>query len=574
MYKNTVKFNSRPLGHGARSTAISTHMEAPVNHPLISRRSFGLGAAGVAAILLAGCGSGSSSGGASAGSGSGQASGGKLTLAYNADGPHKAWVEAVCNSVTNTLGITMEPLPVAQFSELRKQVTDRTLVGAFRTGWQADYPSMNNFLGAVYQTGAGSNDSDYSSQEFDDFLAQAAAAGDETTALGLYTQAQSVLFKDLPAIPLWYQNGFGGYSKNVSDVVFDWHSVPVYSQIKTTAAGGVVLANGTEPQNPLVPSNTNEVGGGRIVDLVFSGLVAYKADGSVVNEVAESIETTDNQHFTIKIKPGWTFSDGSAVTADSFIKAWNYGALLSNKQLSSYFYEIIEGFSYDADSELTGLAKVDDHTFTVALKAPASDFALRLGYSAFYPLPESAYADMKAFGEKPIGNGPYTLSSWEHDSQAVLAKNPSYQGSRTVANEGITFTFYQDYDAAYSDLQSDAVDVIDAIPDSALSSFKSELGERAVNQPGAVFQAFAINVKAEHFQMDEEGRLRRAALSRAINRQEICGTLYYDTRTPASDFTSPVIAGWSATVPGNEVLAFDAAQAKSLWEQAEKIKAF
>ena len=89
----------------------------------------------------------------------------------------------------------------------------------------------------------------------------------------------------LPAIPLWYQNGFGGYSKNVSDVVFDWHSVPVYSQIKTTAADGVVLANGTEPQNPLVPSNTNEVGGGRIVDLVFSGLVSYKADGSVVNEI-------------------------------------------------------------------------------------------------------------------------------------------------------------------------------------------------------------------------------------------------------------------------------------------------
>ena len=120
-----------------------------MNHPLISRRSFGLGAAGVAAILLAGCGSGSKSDGASAGSGSGQASGGKLTLAYNADGPHKAWVEAVCNSVTNTLGITMEPLPVAQFSELRTQITDRTLVGAFRTGWQADYPSMNNFLGTV-----------------------------------------------------------------------------------------------------------------------------------------------------------------------------------------------------------------------------------------------------------------------------------------------------------------------------------------------------------------------------------------------------------------------------------------
>lgn len=34
-----------------------------------------------------------------------------------------------------------------------------------------------------------------------------------------------------------------------------------------------VTANGYEPQNPLIPSNTNEVGGGNIVDLIYSGLV-------------------------------------------------------------------------------------------------------------------------------------------------------------------------------------------------------------------------------------------------------------------------------------------------------------
>ena len=264
-------------------------------------------------------------------------------------------------------------------------------------------------------------------------------------------------------------------------MVFDWHSVPVYFQIKITAADGVVLANGTEPQNPLVPSNTNEVGGGRIVDLVFSGLVSYKADGSVVNEVAESIETTDNQHFTIKIKPGWTFSDGSAVTADSFIKAWNYGALKSHAHLSSAFFEPIEGFSYDTDSELTGLKKVSDTEFTITLKAPQSDFLLSLGYSAFYPLPESAYEDMAAFGQNPIGNGPYTLTSWEHDSQIELAANPSYQGVRPAKNKGITFTIYTDYDSAYNDLLADTLDVLDAIPDSALSSFKDELGERVIN---------------------------------------------------------------------------------------------
>lgn len=551
-----------------------------MNTPQISRRSFGLGMAGITAVILAGCGSSSDSSSSSSASasaasgGQGKASGGSLTLAYNSDGPHKAWVEAVCNSVSNTLGITMEPLPFAQFSELRDQITKHTLVGAFRSGWQGDYPSMANFLGSVYQTGAGSNDAQYSSADFDDLLAQAAAASDDATALADYEKAQTQLLTDLSAIPLWYQNGFGGYSNNVSDVEFDWHAVPVYHAIKTTADDGVVLANGTEPQNPLVPSNTNEVGGGRIVDLLFAGLVSYKTDGSVENEVAESIETSDNQNFTVKLKDGWTFSDGTAVTADSFIKAWNYGAKLSNNQLSSYFYEPIEGFSYDKDSELTGLKKVDDHTFTIKLTAPASDFALRLGYAAFYPLPDSAFDDMESFGEKPVGNGPYTLDSWDHDSQAVLVASSDYDGVRKPANKGVTFTFYTDYDAAYNDLLSDAVDVIDSVPDSALSSFKDDLGDRAINQPGAVIQCFAIDVNTEHFKMDEEGRARRAALSRAIDRAQICDTLYYETRTPASDFTSPVIQGWTDKVDGNEVLTFDADEAKKLWDQAEAISKF
>ena len=61
----------------------------------------------------------------------------------------------------------------------------------------------------------------------------------------------------------------------------------------------------------------------------------------------------------------------------------------SNEQLSSYFFEDIEGFSYDEDTELTGLKVVDDNTFTVKLTSALADFPLRLGYSAFFPLPES-----------------------------------------------------------------------------------------------------------------------------------------------------------------------------------------
>ena len=51
----------------------------------------------------------------------------------------------------------------------------------------------------------------------------------------------------------------------------------------------VITTNGSEPQNPLIPTNTNETGGGKVVDSIFAGLISYNADGSVVNDVAEDI---------------------------------------------------------------------------------------------------------------------------------------------------------------------------------------------------------------------------------------------------------------------------------------------
>lgn len=334
-----------------------------------------------------------------------------------------------------------------------------------------------------------------------------------------------------------------------------------------------ITANGSEPQNPLIPTNTNETGGGKILDSIFSGLVAYEADGTPINEVAESITSDDATTFTITIKDGWTFTNGEPVTAKSFVDAWNYGALLSNEQLSSYFFEDIEGFSWEEDSELTGLKVVDDTTFTVTLTHPAADFPLRLGYSAFYPLPSVAFDDMEAFGENPIGNGPYMLAdedAWKHNERIDLVSNPAYVGARVPQNAGVSLIFYASTDAAYADLLGGNLDIIDEIPSSAIASFESDLGDRAVNQPAAIFQSFTIPERLDHFS-GEEGALRRAAISMAIDRAEITDVIFDGTRTPASDFTSPVIDGWSADLEGSDVLSFDPEAARDLWAQADAI---
>ena len=346
----------------------------------------------------------------------------------------------------------------------------------------------------------------------------------------------------------------------------------------------IIIANNTEPQNPLIPSNTNEVGGGKIVNNIFAGLVYYDAEGAPHNDAAESIETTDSQHFTVKIRKGLKFTNGDPVDAASFVDAWDWGALLSNAALNSYFFSEIKGFSWDEDSHIKGqgLNIVDDLTFTIELTGKYSDYPLRLGYTAYDPMPKSAFADLAAFGQNPIGNGPYMFDgadAWKHNESISLVTNPDYDGPRKPANGGITFKIYGSQDAEYAELLGDNLDVLDGLPASALTSFETDLGDRAINQPAAIFQslAFVSNVDAfadkdayKHF-VGEEGSLRKQAISMAIDRAEITKVIFNNTRFPAHDFTSPVIAGYSEKVPGSEVLDFNAAKAKELWAQADAI---
>ena len=55
-----------------------------------------------------------------------------------------------------------------------------------------------------------------------------------------------------------------------------------------TVRTDVVIVNAGEPQNPLIPTNTNDSNGGRIVDRLFAGLMSYDAKGAPTLEVAQS----------------------------------------------------------------------------------------------------------------------------------------------------------------------------------------------------------------------------------------------------------------------------------------------
>ncbi|WNI17522.1 peptide ABC transporter substrate-binding protein [Actinacidiphila sp. ITFR-21] len=344
-----------------------------------------------------------------------------------------------------------------------------------------------------------------------------------------------------------------------------------------SSGGGIVRASWGDPQNALEPANTTEVQGGKVLDMVFRGLKKYnpktaKAD----NMIADSITSTDSQNFDIKLKSGWTFSNGEPVTADSFVNAWNYDALLKNAQLNASFFSYIDGYAKvhpdtgakSTATTLSGLHKVSDLEFKVKLNQKFSLWPDTLGYSAFYPLPKAFFDNHAAWLRKPIGNGPYAISSYTKGSLMSLRKWNGYKGPDPAQNNGVDLRVYTDNNTAYTDLQAGNLDLVDDIPAAQLKNVKSDLGSRYINEPAGIIQTIAFPLYNARWSSANSAKVRQG-LSMAINRKQITDRIFQQTRTPASDWTSPVLGsagGFKAGLCGTEC-TYDPAKAKQLIQQ-------
>ncbi|MCF2538715.1 ABC transporter substrate-binding protein [Streptomyces sp. FB2] len=364
-----------------------------------------------------------------------------------------------------------------------------------------------------------------------------------------------------------------------------WAAAAMVVALATTACGGgadageggaVLSSSWTDPQNPLEPANTNEVQGGKVLSMIFRGLKQYDPKtGEAKNMVAERIETSDSQHFTVTLKDGWTFSDGEKVTAKSFVDAWNYGASLENNQKNAYFFSYIEGYDQVHPEQgeqraktMSGLKVVDERTFTVTLGQKFSGFPDTLGYNAFVPLPRSFYEDHAGWLAKPVGNGPYTVQSYTRGSEMRLVRWDAYTGPDAARNDGVTLKVYTDNNTAYTDLMAGNLDLVDDVPAQQLKNVRADLDGRYLNTPAGIIQTLSFPHYDKRWTGPGADKVRKG-LSRAIDREQITRTIFQGTRTPATDWTSPVLGaegGYKAGLCG-EWCVYDAAAARRLIEE-------
>lgn len=351
------------------------------------------------------------------------------------------------------------------------------------------------------------------------------------------------------------------------------------SEPEAQSDGGTLRYYATEPAG-LTPGK-NDSPSIAVLRQIYAGLVEFDAKtGAVVMNLAESITSTDNTTWTVKLKPGFKFDNGEAVTSDSFINAWNYVAYGPNAEPNSYFMSHFIGYAdtqsgADPDGEagplkapdpksktMSGLKKIDDMSFTATLDKPFVGFPAMVGYPGFYPMAAACLADVKACNEKPIGNGRYKMdSAWKHNVEVRVVRSDSWTGTKGKP-AAIQYKIYDKNTTGFADFEAGELDIFDNVPPAkyteAVATYKDTLFEQASN----TFTYVGFPLYDKRF---ENVKLRQA-ISMAIDRQQVIDKIFFGRFRAAEGFVSPNFQGARAGACPN--CKYDPAKAKQLLQEA------
>ncbi|QXP59554.1 ABC transporter substrate-binding protein [Olleya sp. HaHaR_3_96] len=112
------------------------------------------------------------------------------------------------------LTVAVDVLPASSLKEGKANGK----LNVFRASWVADYPDAQNYLSLFYSDNFAPNGPNYthfSNPKFDDWYKQAFIETDELERLKLYTKMDSLVLKNTPIVPLYYDEVIRFTQKNV-----------------------------------------------------------------------------------------------------------------------------------------------------------------------------------------------------------------------------------------------------------------------------------------------------------------------------------------------------------------------
>jgi len=238
-------------------------------------------------------------------------------------------------------------------------------------------------------------------------------------------------------------------------------------------------------------------------------------------------------------------------------------------------YQKLSVYGSDYDS-VDRVDIVDEHTAKIVLKGPSTYVWLNdipVSYGAIVDVKAANQMGDTAFGENPVGAGPYKVKEWVRGSQVVLVRNELYKTNLPfVQNKGpnsyideVIIRFIPEDVTRLSEIEAGTVDIMRGVPVDAVAKLRDSttIGMYESLTPGIEY--IMINEKRPPL---DDPRVRQA-LNYAIDRDELQMTLE-GTVLPCYSYMSPSMLAYNASLEeyAKNRYAYNQDKAKSLIEEA------
>ncbi len=343
----------------------------------------------------------------------------------------------------------------------------------------------------------------------------------------------------------------------------------------TPANGGTAVATkqvlafpnvGIADLASLDPSTGPDANSALAIGMIYSGLVRSDKSLNVIPDQATWHISDDKKTYTFTIKPGITFSDGTPVTAQTYVYTWTRALLPEvTSPIASFFEAPIAGSDAVANGKsktLSGVKALDDHTLQVTLTQSTPYFLEALTTSIFYALNQKLVAQ---YGQKNwvkhaegagIGTGPFMVKMWNHNAQMVLVPNPHCYGNKTKLTE-VDMAFVKDNSTAFKAYSAGQYAFVWNLTPEDQVQAKSLQGFMRV--PSLQTDLMFFDSSRPPF----NNVAVRQAFAYAIDKQTLVHAVLKDSVTAAQTIIPPGMPGYQPNFAG---LPFDAAKAKALFQ--------
>ena len=317
-------------------------------------------------------------------------------------------------------------------------------------------------------------------------------------------------------------------------------------------ATSIAVCLSSEPDT-LDPALNSAVDGATMLAHLFSGLATWAQDenGNLVivpecaTELTAPVFNEDGTvTYTYTLKDGLTWSDGVALTANDFVFAWKRAASSALGADYGYMFEVVKGYPDNLAVEAT-----DDKTIVVTLSNNVAYWNELLAFPTYFPVREDVVASEAWATDAAtyVCNGPYTMSSWTHNSVIVLTKNPNYYNAAAVTMDTIECYLSDDSNNMLANFENGDWLLIDDVPTAEIPSLKVNYPTEFViaGQIGTYYVCWNVNqnlLPATSTLTGVEAEIANAeiryALSLILDRTYIVEEIGQAGQVPASSYVA------------------------------------